>query len=83
MSPFSLETYDYDLPPELIAQEAVHPADRAKLLVARRESGEIIAETDYASLPDILPSDRVLFFNNSKVLRSRIPLHDGVILNTH
>lgn len=83
MSPFSLETYDYSLPPELIAQEAVHPADRAKLLVARRESGEIIAETDYASLPDILPSDRVLFFNNSKVLRSRIPLHDGVILNTH
>lgn len=83
MSPFSLETYDYDLPTELIAQEAVHPADRAKILVAWRESGEIIAETDYASLPDILPRDRVLFFNNSKVLRSRIPLHDGVITNTH
>lgn len=77
MHDFALTTYDYDLPPELIAQEAVHPADRARLLVAEKESGTIIADTDFASLPDILPSDRILFFNNSKVLRSRIPLHSA------
>ncbi len=80
MSDFSLASYDYHLPPELIAQEAVHPADQARLLVADRISGAILTEATYAELPEIVPTDRVFFFNNSRVLRSRIPLDQATIL---
>lgn len=71
---FSLKDYSYILPEELIAQEAIHPHHDAKLMVIDRESGAIDSEAIFWNLDTILESDRVIFFNNSKVLRSRVPL---------
>lgn len=74
ISDFLLSTYDYSLPHELIAQESVHPADEARLLVTERKTWVVLHNTKYRELPDIIPPDRVLFFNDSRVLRSRVSL---------
>lgn len=38
MSLFDLKSYHYELPPELIAQEATHPHHDARLIVFGKES---------------------------------------------
>ena len=69
---FSLTDYNYTLPKELIAEEAIHPHHDARLMVLSRESGEIIEEAKFWDLPNFLEKDRILFFNNSRVQRARI-----------
>jgi S-adenosylmethionine:tRNA ribosyltransferase-isomerase len=73
---FSLSDYFYTLPEHLIAQEAVHPHHDARMMAVDRESGQLITETNFWNLDHFLGENRVLFFNDSKVLRSRIPLAD-------
>lgn len=73
MSPlFRLDSYDYPLPEEFIAQVPANPADTSRLLV--RESDGTVRDTVFHTLPDEIDSDRVMFFNDSKVIRSRIVL---------
>ena len=71
---FSLEEYDYLLPDELIAQEAIHPHHDAKVIVVDKRTGDIEKETTFWNLDSIIPTDRVMFLNNSRVLPARIPL---------
>ena len=71
---YSLSSYRYTLPPELIAQEAVHPHHDARLMIIDRETGMIETETTYRNLESHLTDDHVLFFNDSRVLPARIPL---------
>lgn len=71
---FSLTDYTYTLPEELIAQEAIHPHHDARVLICKRSDGDVIRETTFWDLDTYIPSDRVIFLNNSKVLRARIPL---------
>ena len=73
MSSRPLSDYFFDLPDRLIAQEAVHPAHSARLLVCE---GASLEDRHFYDLPDLLDSDAVLFFNNSKVIRARIPLSE-------
>jgi S-adenosylmethionine:tRNA ribosyltransferase-isomerase len=75
MNPFSLSDYTYTLPDELIAQEAIHPHHDAKMMIIERGSGKIQRETTFRELSNILTENDILFFNNSRVVRSRIPLH--------
>ena len=82
MSDFDIHTYSYILPEALIAQEAVHPHHDARLLVCDRESGSIEYEGIFTDLPTLIPRDRVLFFNDSRVLRARIPLRDQDIIRS-
>lgn len=73
MSPlFQLSSYDYTLPETLIAQVPASPADTSKLLV--REPDGTIRDTVFHTLSDEIEPDRVMFFNDSKVIRSRIVL---------
>lgn len=74
----TLSDYDYELPQELIAQEACHPADHAKLLCCSIGSDKNLTLQDkhFFDLPDMIDADSVIFFNNSKVIRARIPLHN-------
>ena len=63
--------FDFDLPPDLIAQEP--PAERggARLLHLDRESGAI-AHTSVSALPDLLRSGDLIVVNNTKVFPARL-----------
>lgn len=69
---FELLSYEYHLPEALIAQSSVQPHHNARLMVVDRETGDICDETTYFDLDRLIPPDRVLFFNNSRVLRARV-----------
>lgn len=71
---FLLSDYDYDLPEELIAQEAIHPHHNAKMMVIDKELGDITTETTFWNLDTYISPNWVLFLNDSRVVRSRIIL---------
>lgn len=73
---FSLSDYHYSLPQDLIAQEAIHPHHDARMMVIDRESGKLEAETTFWNIDQYLGNDRVIFFNDSRVVRSRVVLLD-------
>ena len=71
---FSLSDYKYTLPEELIAQDAIHPHHDARMMVIDRETGSMDAETTFWHIDEYLGHDRVMFFNDSRVVRSRVVL---------
>lgn len=73
--------FDYKLPPELIAKEPVTPRDSSRLMVADRKTNQI-SHKKFSDLPDLLPSNSVLVFNDSKVLKARLKCELGEILLT-
>lgn len=73
---FSLSDYTYTLPEELIAQEACHPHHNARIMVIDRSTGEINTETTFWNLNNYLGNDRVIFFNDSRVMKCRIILEN-------
>jgi S-adenosylmethionine:tRNA ribosyltransferase-isomerase len=62
---------DYDLPPQLIAQEPVQPRDAARLMRLQRDSGTL-AHFRVRDLPRLLRPDDLLVFNDTRVLRARL-----------
>jgi S-adenosylmethionine:tRNA ribosyltransferase-isomerase len=76
---YQISEYTYFLPPELIAQEAVHPQHDARLIVIDREDGSIFDESTFWHLDQYIPNDRVIFFNNSRVLPARIRLRGNIL----
>ena len=77
-SDFLLDSYDYDLPQELIAQVPAQPTESAKLLVWSK-SDSSIQDYHFFDLPDLLTSNDVLVCNNTKVFKARIPLNQTKI----
>ena len=70
-----IEEYNYELPDERIAR---HPlADRAgcKLLVRRRDGS--ISEHIFSEIPDLLPDDAMLVYNNTRVINARLRFRKG------
>lgn len=65
----SLQQFQYDLPDDRIARFPLTRRDASKLLVYR--AGEI-SHAHFYDLPDQLPSDSFLFFNNTKVIPARL-----------
>jgi len=63
--------FDYELPPELIAQTPIEPRDHSRLLVVNRADGSI-AHRHFYDLPDLLRKGDVLVFNDSRVLPARL-----------
>ncbi|PTB20918.1 tRNA preQ1(34) S-adenosylmethionine ribosyltransferase-isomerase QueA [Trinickia symbiotica] len=78
---FTLSDFDFNLPPELIAQEALPQRSASRLLevVAPRPGGDPQTVTDtmrlvdrrFAELPDCLTAGDLLVFNDTKVLKAR------------
>ncbi len=68
-APLRLADIQYDLPDDRIARFPVPIRDQAKLLVYK--SGQISHRYFY-DLPDLLPSDSFLVFNNTKVIPARL-----------
>lgn len=69
--PLKLSDFDYDLPKELIAQEANPKRSGARLLVFHRENKEI-DHCYFSNLLDYLVAGDVLVLNNTKVLPARL-----------
>jgi S-adenosylmethionine:tRNA ribosyltransferase-isomerase len=63
--------FDFQLPPELIAQAPTTERDQSRLLVLHRNSGEI-AHGRFANLPEHLQPGDVLVLNNSRVIPARL-----------
>ena len=76
---FLLDSYDYDLPEEMIAQVPAQPAESAKLLVFSR-SDSSIQDNHFYDLPNLLSNNDILVCNNTKVFKARIPLYQTKII---
>lgn len=61
--------YNYDLPDSRIAKYPLVKRDSSRLLVYG--SGEI-TDAQFGSLPDYLPADSMMVFNNTKVIQARL-----------
>ena len=62
---------DYQLPPELIAQEPVEPRDAARLLVVNRQA-QAISHHHVRDLPQLLNPGDLLVLNDTRVLHARL-----------
>jgi len=72
--PFRLQSYFYQLPSELIAQEPCARRDQARLLIVDRRQGSIRHDT-FDHLNKYLPLNSHLVVNNSKVIPARLLGH--------
>jgi len=66
-----IATWQFELPPELIAARPTSQRDGGRLLVVRRQTGQI-EHRQIVDLPDILQTGDRLVFNNTKVLPARL-----------
>jgi S-adenosylmethionine:tRNA ribosyltransferase-isomerase len=65
-----LSSYDYYLPPELIAQNPVTPRDSSRLLVVKPD--ETIDHSIFCNLPNLLSSGDLLVLNDTRVIPARL-----------
>jgi len=63
--------FDFELPPELIAQEPAGQRDASRLLVLHRDRGRV-EHRQFRCLPDYLRSGDVLVLNDSRVIPARL-----------
>src|ERR1700737_1045748 len=63
--------FDYDLPPDLIAQHAPERRDDARMLVVERLSGKW-DDRAFRELPDLLNGDELIVLNSAKVIPARL-----------
>lgn len=62
--------FDYQLPPELIAQKPLPHRDDSRMMVVGRREGEI-AHARFKDLPEYLSAGDVLVLNNTKVIPAK------------
>ena len=65
----AIADYDYPLPDDRIAKFPLECRDQSKLLVYR---GGAISESRFDHIPELLPPDTLLIFNNTKVIHARL-----------
>jgi S-adenosylmethionine:tRNA ribosyltransferase-isomerase len=68
---FRTSDFDYDLPPELIAQTPAPRREDSRLMIIRRAENSI----DHATFPDIvdlIPSGDAIVLNTTRVFRARL-----------
>ncbi|OWY67865.1 tRNA preQ1(34) S-adenosylmethionine ribosyltransferase-isomerase QueA [cyanobacterium TDX16] len=66
---YSLSNYDYELPPERIAQNPVFPRDSSRLLVVNPDSH---AHQIFRNLPELLNPGDLLVMNDTRVIPARL-----------
>lgn len=66
----NLETYNYSLPKELIAQYPLEKRDASRMLYYK-DNKDTISHHTFSDLPDLLSSNDVLVLNNTKVIPAR------------
>jgi len=65
----SIDDFDYELPPELIAQHPSETRSGSRLLCP---SGQILADHRFADLPQLLSPGDLLVFNDTRVIKARL-----------
>ncbi|QSN61666.1 tRNA preQ1(34) S-adenosylmethionine ribosyltransferase-isomerase QueA [Caballeronia sp. M1242] len=69
---FTLSDFDFNLPPELIAQSALAERSASRLLeVDNRASPATLIDRRFSELPDLIQPGDLLVFNDTKVLKAR------------
>ncbi len=63
--------YDYELPPELIAQAPAERRDASRLLVVAPATGAL-SDRRFADIVDLLPDGAVLVVNDTRVIPARL-----------
>jgi len=71
-----LSDFDYNLPKEFIAQQPLDVRDQSKLMVLNKED-QTIEHHRFFELPDLLDSDSVIVFNESRVIPARLKFKMG------
>ena len=71
----NLNSYNYDLPKELIAQTAFNPADECKLLYCKWWK---VKNLIFRDIEQLIWENDVLFLNNSKVIKARIKTNESI-----
>lgn len=66
-----LESYDYELPKQLIAQRPMEPRDHSKLMIVDVSKGSIVHDK-FFNLSSYIEADSTLVFNNTKVFPCRM-----------
>ena len=66
-----LEEFNYQLPPELIAQRPLVPRDASRMMVLDREAGTF-KDKVFRALSQVLQPGDLLVFNNTKVFPARL-----------
>ncbi len=66
-----LSDFDYELPPELIAQTPIEPRDASRMLVVPREGG-VMEHRQFRDLPEYLRPGDVLVLNQTRVIPARL-----------
>src|SRR5262245_28144978 len=66
-----LSAFDYDLPPELIAQEPCPERDESRLLVLERATGAL-GHRAFRDLPGLLAPGDLAVFNDTRVVAARL-----------
>lgn len=69
-----LSSYDYQLPPELIAERPEQKRDECRLLIYIKSTGEILHD-QFKNIGDYLPQESCLVRNQSKVVPCRLKGH--------
>src|SRR5438067_8006174 len=66
-----IDEFDYDLPPELIAQTPIEPRDASRLLVVHRAS-QTFEHQHFRDIGDYLRPGDLLIANQSRVIPARL-----------
>ena len=70
---YPTSAFEYDLPPELIAQEPVAERGGSRLLVVARAGGQgaALADRMFGELPSLIPAGDLLVVNSTRVRHAR------------
>ncbi|MFN9102252.1 MAG: S-adenosylmethionine:tRNA ribosyltransferase-isomerase, partial [Betaproteobacteria bacterium] len=66
---FRLADFDFELPPELIAQHAAAERSASRLLIG---TGPVPADLVFRELPALLQPGDLLVFNDTRVIKARL-----------
>ncbi len=69
--PETIDLFDYDLPPEFIAQSPAEPRESSRLLVLPRDGGALHHKL-FRDLPDLLEPGDLLVLNDTRVSARRL-----------
>jgi S-adenosylmethionine:tRNA ribosyltransferase-isomerase len=72
MESLNLSDYTYELPDERIARYPLRERDQSKMLVYQHGT---IRHLKFFELPEVLPDNSLLFFNDTKVIPARLVFH--------